>query len=542
VSPRPRRALVGLITALAALALPAAASAAESLSVSPSSLQAGGNPTITATLGFAPGAGDTPKTVVTSLAPGLLSNLNANPSCLASMQLTAACQIGNATSHTTAGDITGNLYLVPPQGSDAAGIEYVPSTGASQYVGVSLNPSTPGSLNVSTTFPQVVGVQVTGFTATFNPTLNGQPFTRLPSSCSPATSTMNVTYYGSTPSGSASGSFTPSGCGTLPYAPNVTASITKDKNDDGAALVIGITQAAGESASKSIVLNTPKGLTPNLGADVACLAGTPCNVGTATATSPLVPSPALAHGTVSLGGSATAPTITIAFPAPFAITLTGTLSLTSDAVTFANVPDVPLTSLTVSITGPNGQKAFNTDCKPANFGGSFTAQSGATHTATAAVTFTGCPVKPTATGSTSGLASGQPKLKFKIAHGKSGPNVAAVTIGLPGGLGFSRSAIVSHKTCTTQGKKKCTTTTLISGLGISGGKAKSVAIRGGTLVLVLKKAVRSVTITVSGPLVTETKGLQTKVKRHKVNSLKFTLKVTDAKHTSTTLPLKLKAH
>ena len=161
---------------------------------------------------------------------------------------------------------------------------------------------------------------------------------------------------------------------------------------------------------------------------------------------------------------------------------------------------------------------------------------------TSAITFSNCTVKPTATGSTSGLASGHPKLKFKVTHGKGAANVAVVTIGVPSGLKFSRSAIVSHKTCSTTGqKKKCTTTTLIKGLLVTGGKAKTVAIKGGKLVITLKKPASSVTITAGGPLVSETKALQTKVKKHKTKTLKFTLKVTDAKKKATTLSLTLKA-
>src|SRR5205085_73666 len=158
-------------------------------------------------------------------------------------------------------------------------------------------------------------------------------------------------------------------------------------------------------------------------------------------------------------------------------------------------------------------------------------QSGATKTVSSPIKFSNC--APTASGSTGGLGSGHPKLKFKIAHGKGAANVAAVAIGVPRGLTFSRSAIVKHKTCTTKNKKKkCSTTTLIKGLGIAGGKAKTVAIKRGKLVITLKKAAGKVTITVSGPLVGESKGLQTKVNKHRVKSLKFSLKVTDAKHTS----------
>ncbi len=77
---------------------------------------------------------------------------------------------------------------------------------------------------------------------------------------------------------------------------------------------------------------------------------------------------------------------------------------------------------------------------------------------------------------------------------------------------------------------------------MSGAKVKSAAIKGGKLVITFKKPAAGATITLSGPLVSETNGLQTKVKKHKVKSLTFSLKLTDAKKTSTTLSLKLAAH
>jgi hypothetical protein len=535
------------------VALPASALAAgETFTVAPDNAQAGGTTSVTETLTFA--AGQNPKTSVTSLAPGMLGDLNANPVCLiGSAQLTPACQIGTATAHIdqpppSGTDIPGNLYLVPPQGTDAAGIEWVPppASGASNlYTGVTVNPKVPGSLNLTTNYnPLPGGVNLASFSARFT-TLNGQQFTRLPSSCAPATSTFDVTYDSGT-TGSASGSFTPTGCASLPYAPALNAAITRDASGNGAALTLGITQAANESASKTIVLNLPKGLTPNVGAVASCLNATGCKIGTATATSPIVPSVALANGTVTLTAQGTVPSITISFPAPFAISLTGAVNLNNNSVTFANVPDVPLTALTLNVTGPSAGKAFNTDCAPANLSGTFTPQSGtAAKTVSTAIKFTGCALKPTVSGSTAGLASGHPKLKFKITHGKGAPNIAAVTLGLPGGLKFSKSAIVKHKTCTrpSKGKKaKCSTTTLIKGLGIRGGKAKSVAIKHGRLVITLKKAAGKLTITASGPLVSESKSLQTKVKKHKTKTLRFAVKATDAKHTSTTVTLKLRAH
>lgn len=540
MSLRPRRAVLGLIAAVATLvALPATALAAgETLTVAPASSQAGAGTNVSATLGFA--AGQTPQTVVTSLAPGMLGNLNANPSCLAGApQITPACQIGTATVDTTAGNLPGNLYLVPPQGTDAAGIELVP---ADQYIGVALNPNIPGGLNLTTTFANTSPAEVTSFVANFT-TLNGQEFTRLPSSCGPATSSFTTTYYGTAAAGSASGSFTPTGCGSLPYAPVLSATLTKDAKDSGVAMDLGITQAASESASKSIEFGLPKGLAPNLGALEACLNATGCRIGAASATSPLIPSVALANGTVTLSASGLTPVISISFPTPFGIMLSGAVNLTSGTVTFAGVPDVPLSALKLSITGPNGKKAFTTTCAPGNITGSFTAQSGATHTSSTPIAYSGC-ATPTVTGSTSGVAGGQATLKLKVTHAKGGANIASVAIGLPGGLRFSRSAFVSHRTCTTlKGKtKKCTTTTLIKGLGVAGATAKSVSLKGGKLVIGLVRPSGRVTLTVSGPLLSETKGLQTKAKKHKAGKLTFTLKVTDATNTASTVAVKLAAH
>ena len=553
MSLRPRRALLGLIAAAAAFAaLPASALAAgETLSVTPSNTQAGSNPSIKTAITFAD-SGDTPKTVVVSLAPGLLANGTANPSCTQTTQLSAACQVGTAdvTVSAPVGTLSNNpVYIVPPQhANEFAGFETVlPAPFPPGYTGASLRTTPTVGVDLTTTFQNTnqgpTPVTIDAFSLTLNPTLNGVPFTHLPTSCSTATTTSSITYYGATPAASPSGSFTPTGCTLLPYAPKLSAAITKDKNDSGAAITLTQTQALGEASSKTIVFSLPKGLTPNVAAAGPCLTGTPCQIGTAKATAPGVPDAALANGTVTLTGSISAPKILVSFPAPFGLTDTGDVGLANGTVTFADVPDLPLTSLALSITGPNGQKAFNTDCAPASIGGQFTAQSGATASVTAPIAFTGCASKPTASGSTSGLASGHPSLKFKVTHGKGAAKVASVALGVPSGLKFSKSAIVKHKTCATKkGKKKCTTTTLIKGLKVVGGKAKTVAIKGGKLVITLKSASNAVTITTSGPLVSESKSLQTKVKNHKVKTLNFSVKVTDAKKTSTTVPLKFKAH
>ena len=541
---RPRRALVGLVAVAAALAtLPAAASAVitPSLTLDQSAgTTAGSSTTIGFNATFSPNpATDSVKDLSLALPPGLLANEAINGGeCLGSSTPSSVCQVGSGTVTLAGSPTPVTLYLVkPPQPGDVGGLDLVVDTSPATPEGVA--DVTLGATGLNVSFSNLPSPGISGMSVKL-------ANLRLPTSCPSPSANVTLTadsQQSATPVDTTA-PLAVTGCNTMPYAPKLTASITKDKHGNGATLVFGVTQAANEAASKSIVLKLPKGLSPNAVAVAACLTGTGpgCTVGTAKATSPLVPSPALAKGTVTLSGTLGAPTLTIAFPAPFAITLTGTINLASSSVTFASVPDVPLTSLTQTITGPNGQKAFTTDCKPANVTGTFTGQNGTVKRVNTTVTFVGCP-SPTASGSTSGLASGHPKLKFAVAHGKGGPNITTVAVGVAAGLKFSHAAIVSHKTCTTKGKKKkCTTTTLIKGLGISGAQAKSVTIKGGKLVITLTKPAGRITVIAAGPLVSETKALQTKIKKHRVKSLNFSFTITDAKKVATPVSLNLKAH
>jgi hypothetical protein len=538
---RVRRGLFGLVTAAALLAaLPAAASASitPSLTLSEATTIAGSSPAATFNATFSPSpTTDGVKDVTFALPPGLLANESIDGgACLISATPTAACQVSAVGSTLTVGgtSVPVSLYLVaPPKPTDVGGLALVLGTA----------PGTPASVADVSLGTSGLSVSFTSLPASPAP-IEGMQVTltnlRLPTNCAAANVTLTADSQQDPTVKTTTAPLTVTGCPGLPYAPKLTAAIAANSTG-GAVLTLGVTQAANESANKTIVLSFPPGLAPNATNDLPCLTGAGCTIGSATATSPLVPIPL--KGIVTLGGSANSPTFAVTFPAPFNLTISGVVNLSNNSVTFSNVPDVPLTSLTLDVTGPNGKPAFTTDCKPGNVGGTFTAQGGQTQTATAPIAYTGCQLKPTASGSITGLATGHPNLKLKVTRAKGAPDISSVALGLPSGLKFSRSAIVTRKVCTTKGKKKkCTTTTLIKGLGVAGGTAKSVALTGGRLVITLKKASAGLTLTVASPLVTEAKSLQTKVKKHKAGTLSFTLKVTDVKHTSTTLTLKLKAH
>ena len=545
MSLRARRALIGLVTGAAVLALPAVASATitPALTLNQSAgTTAGSSPAVGFDAVFAPNpAADGVKDVTFALPNGLLANANINGgACLLTATPTAACQVGTGTVTAGGTGVPVTEYLVvAPSGSGAAGGVAVVNNATQQVVTTGAVSLGATGLNVAfTNLPAALDISEMNFTLTD---------LRLPTSCPATPQNVSITAdsQGDSTSKTASAPLNVTGCSGLPYNPTVAATETKDTKDNGATLVFTITQQATEAATKSIALKLPSGLGVNLSADVTCLVGTGggCPVGTASATSPIVPSAALANGKVVLGGSASAPTITISFPAPFALTLVGDISLANGTVTFNNMPDLTLTTLNLNITGPNGKKAFTTTCKPSSTSGTFTSWAGPAKTVNGTVKFVNCAANPTATGSFSGLATGHPGLKFTVTHGNGAGNVASVSVGLPSGLTFSRAGVVTSKTCTTKaGKKKCTTTTLTKGLGIKGATAKSVALKGGKLVITLKKAVGKVTISLGGPVLAESGSLQTKVKKHKVKNLTVTLKVTDAKHTSTSVPLKQKAH
>jgi hypothetical protein len=536
-----------------------ASGVSSSFTVSPASTQAGGNPNLTADLGFTyTGATDSVKTVTAQLAPGLVAAIaNVPTTCSAAQLATSTCPagslIGTGQVTTTLTTVNAQLYLLPaPTPNDVAGLGAVLTGGP---LGAVVLTGT-GALDIADnaagqpvgeisnlTVPLVPAVQVTAIHVMLNATTsNGKAFTRLPTSCSVATSSVAVTTYEGH-AGANTSSFTPTGCAALAYHPTVAARVIKDAGDNGAEIITSTAQpnAATESATKALELDVPASLSPNTSADVSCLTGSPCTVGKATATSPLLPNADLSNAAVKLGGSPLAPTLTVAFPAPVPFSITGSINLVTNVVTFPDVPDVPLSSLVVDITGTKAGKAFITSCTPSSIGAKFTPQDGnATLTVSSPIAFQGCgstPTvgKPTISGaSLTGLASGHPKLHFVARHGANAPDIASLSVAASGGLRFR----ASKKCVGTRKKRHCTVA--VRGLSVSGGLVKAVKVSGGRLLITLKVASARVSVTVKGPGLSESNSLKQKVRKHRVKKLSLTFKLTNAGGTRTTISLKLR--
>jgi hypothetical protein len=399
-----------LILACCLLALGAVQASASgvlsSFALTPSSTQAGANPDVRADLTFSYADGtDSVRSVTIDLAPGLIASIADVPETCSPDQLRAnACpagsQIGTGSVTTNVTPRAATLYLMPPPTpGDGAGFGTVVLVGGTPYTSmgtldvVSVGGQPVGEVKLGV--PVVSGQQVMELHATMQATTaDGRQFTRMPTSCATASSSASVETE-EADTGAGADSFLPTGCAALGYAPALSAvQAVKDSGDDGVELLATLSQpnAMAESATTALRLHWPASLLPDAGPDGACLIGSPCTIGTASATSPLAPPSYLSSGTVTLGGTPQAPTLNVAFPPPIPLSLTGAIDLAAGTVTFSNLPDLPLSALTIDVTGPAGAKALVTTCAAGELAATFTPQSGgATVTSTHAIAYQGCP-------------------------------------------------------------------------------------------------------------------------------------------------------
>jgi hypothetical protein len=515
-----RGALIGVIVASAAFALPAVAAATISpkLTLDQSAGTAAGS---TVKLGlqtnFQPSAGDGARNVTYSLPAGLWPDLNqAGGTCLTATLPRAACAIGTGLVNTTS--VT--VYLVKPKlASDVAGVELrgtlVAITGD---FSLRQPPATPGLTLTFTGLPGLLAV--TELDMSFSAL-------RLPTTCPQPAATVGVSAASQLvplTQQTASSPLAVTGCRSLPFAPKVSGVITRGPLTT---VVTKIAPGSGQSGLKIAEIIIPSSLRVQQVLK-ACVTGTPCTVGTGSLTSTLLPSSAFGSGTLTLGGTLTKPKLTVSFPRPYSFVLNGAVNYKSRALIFSNVPDIPLSSFVLTITGPNGNSVFVTSCAPTELKTKDTPQDGnPAVSVTGPITYHGCPPpvigKPTASGSLSGLTTGHPRLKVSATHGSNAPNIASLSVSLPAALSFH-----AHKSGSS-----------LKGLSVSGASLATAKVHGGALVISLAKPSGSVSLSAAGPLLSETKALQAKAKQHKAGTLTATVKVTDTKGKVTTIKLAL---
>ncbi len=502
-------------------------------------------------LTFSDSAGDSPDNMTINLPPGLLANANIDGgACLQTADLSDTnCQVGTGTVTANALDLVPvplsvTFDLVPPpaagdlaglavnfdngtQIGDTAGIKVRPS-GDPDGVGLSLDFVLPNTI-AGTSLTPGAPIQITQIDSTFDGL-------RYPTSCpsTPADVSVSVNSYDDSTSQSVSAPLSVTGCSSLPFAPKVAITATKDSADREAALTATVTQAADEATTGAMTLGfSGDALGLNLGSVKAlCLnvaSGTCTPVGVATATSPLYPTPLVANA--YLTGNVNGLTLTLPFPAPFPLTLVGKVDLENVTTSFTGMPDIPLTNLQLKLNG-GSEALFATNCRPASgfVTGSITDQNAdKTVTSSNPYTIGGC----AASGSTTTIVtadntptvsavnvsnknSKHPALSFKVGVAKKASKLAALTVELPKGLSFVRHGSAKHPK--------------VTGVSLKGAKVKSLKLSRGHLVITLKKAVRSFSVNLTTTSLKENSALAASVKSGKVKSLPLVVIATNTKH------------
>jgi hypothetical protein len=557
--------LAGLVTlAQAALAPAADAAASPTLSLDQSAgTKAGSTLNLGLDLKFADTGTDSPRDLSIILPPGLLADASRDGgSCIKTANVSGtACEVGTGTVTATADPIAGILnlpipvsvpvtfYLVPPPvAGDLAGLaveglgEQIGSTGEIKLrptgdpsgVGLSIDLVLPDQLPL--TLPVVGKINTAQISLTeIQSTFDGL---RYPATCpaTPARVGVSTDSYSDATLHTVTAPLSVTGCSSLAFSPNFSATAARDTGDRQVRLATEVTQAVDESPSRALSLAFPTAtLAPNLQSiQSLCLnlaSGTCSPVGSVSATSPLYP--AALHGAAYLTGSPTGLSLTLVFPPPFPLTLVGAVDLAKNSATFTGLPDIPLTDLQVSLNGgptglflstcqtPTGTAtALLTDQngdKTVNAGSSFTVSgcpgTGGTPSASSA---SGVSVGGTtlSNGGFSGLGTSHPTLRFKLHVAKHAPKIRSLTVALPRGLRFR-----SHP-----GGAR-------SGVMLTGAKIKSVSVSDGHLTLVLRRAVSSLTVQINGILLTESPSLAANTKRAHTLPLTVTVDNTRGRRT-----------
>ncbi len=538
---------------------------------------------------------DSPKDLTINLPPGLLANAAVDGGkCLttaASGSPTAACQAGSGTvtaqpdllvlgSLPVPVSVPVSFYLVkPPSAGDLAGLEVYTSELGEQLgstgdvlirpsgdpggVGATIKLVLPNTLTLTLPILGKVNaapISITSIASTFDGL-------RYPTTCptSPANLTATVNSYDDASLQTLSRPLSVTGCGSLSYAPSFSASAKKDSSDKGVALTTNVTETAAMAPSQSVGLTFPTAvLGPNLAslADLCLNLSSGCpQVGSVTAQSSLYPT--ALTGKAYFTGSASGSTLTLVFPAPFPLTLTGTINLVSNSATFTGLPDIPLTSLAVTLNG--GSKAlFDTDCSTPS--GTATAklvdQNGDTaRTLSSHFSVAGCPGVSSSPGSgsgsgsattngggatsstatatasgtqltgrgVSGLAKGRPSLSFRVSAAKHKPKIRRVTVTLPSGLSFR-----SHRSHQRR---------LVRGVTLKGAQLRSAVLSHGHLVLTLRRTTRRATVTLGPKSLRESKALRAKARADKLKAMRLHVAVLNAKRQTRSLTVTIgKAH
>jgi uncharacterized membrane protein YgcG len=466
--------------------------------------------------------------------------------------------------------VIGNVLGVNEQLGSPGDIKVRP-TGDPHGVGVTIALALPNTLP-GLPIPGV-NISVSEIKSTFNAL-------RYPATCpsTPAQVTATVDSYQDSTLHSLGAPLSVTGCSSLSFSPTFKVTATQDSSDRQVKLATTVTQSATEAPSRSVSLAFPTAtLAPNLASIQAlCLnlaSGTCQQVGSASATSPLYP--ATLTGKAYLTGNSSGLSLTLVFPSPFPLTLTGTVNLLKNAATFSGLPDIPLTNLAVSLNGGPRGLFLSTCATPSGTAtATLTDQNGdKTVKAPAAFSVAGCPGVPgkagaggsgssgAGSGSGSGgagsgsgssgtggggrngssaagvtvghtklsrgrftaLRTGHPALSFKVGVARGAAGLHTLTVSLPAGLSF-----------TAHGHRPTDVT-------VRGAKVKALSLSHGHLVITLAKAVSTVTVAIGRGGLAESRSLRAEANHHRLRTLGLALVAQNTRGQRTSIRARLDA-
>ncbi|MDE3132074.1 MAG: hypothetical protein KGL16_13065 [Acidobacteriota bacterium] len=510
--------------------------------------QAGRSQNLGMDLKFTNSPGDSPQLMTITLPPGLLANASINGgACLQEVDLTDAnCQVGTGmvTAYPVGVIIPLTLPVTfdlvrPPAAGDLAGlaVNFQNGTQIGTTADIRVRPSGDAAgvgISITLTLPNSIAgvpIQVAEINSTFDSL-------RYPATCpsTPAPVAISVDTYNDATVKQVAAGLSVTGCSSLTYAPKLSVSAVRDPTDRMVQVTTAVTQAADESPSKSLTLAFPgQTLGVNLGAvKLLCvhLSSSCTPVGTVTAVSPDYPTPLTASA--YLTGTALGPDLTLVFPEPFPLTLTGSVTLATKTATFTGLPDIPLTKLKLVLNG--GPSAmFLTNCNPGNgsAAGSSTDQNGdKTVSATVSYSIVGCAASSPSQRGGSGRSrpgpgpsvtsavlttsrAGQPTLSFRVSVPRHAAKLTQLSVKLSHGISLVRHRVGGRLA--------------VTGVTLSGARATSLSIAAGRLLIRLRRPASSFRVRLTKVL-HEDDAVAAALARHRAVRLRLTLSSLNTRH------------
>ena len=405
------------------------------------------------------------KGFVIHLPPGEVGAVTATPLCTQAQFAAKACpantQVGTTTTHATAFptpitglavDVPGKIYNLAPVGPEPArlGIRLTPALGDEILLQsiVTVRPGDGGLDSSTDGLPRtsalgdidINAVDITLFGMAGNP---AKGFVSNPTSCGPATTTIDATAYDGT-QGSGAASFTPTGCDKLAFAPTVSASIDPGAKGGRPTLTTVVESAPGQANARTVQITLPAGL----GAVIttlnhacpedqfnqgACAAN--AQIGTAKAETPALAAPLEGPVILVKPAASPLPELVIDLHGPISLRLPVTVGFGAGGrlqSTLDGLPDTALNRFTLTLAGgPDGLLSNGRDlCSGAvaRVDGVFAGQNGATASSSVIPQIAGC--RPQVSAKLEGLRKRHPVLALRFVA-PLGQRLTTVGVSLP---------------------------------------------------------------------------------------------------------------